>query len=287
MLLWLRRHVTAAGFLLTFALAWGALLPAAVHRPPGGVASPSPLALMAAGFAPAAAALVLTALLEGRGGLLGLWRRFADWRAGWRWYALAYKGPTVVAGAALLIFHLMGGRFPPFAEWDAPLVSTLLLVPLAGLGQETGWRAFLLPRLQDRLGSLGASAVLGLGWGVWRLPFHVAPGQQPGAVAAWMLVGAIPLTVLFTWVWNRSGGRLLPVILLNASTEAVLTAGFGALPDGDLRPLMLWDAVLFVVALVVLWREGPALGRNRPPAAAVPIREADRLPPLAETAVAD
>jgi membrane protease YdiL (CAAX protease family) len=285
MLPWLRRHSTAAGFLLTFVLAWGALLPALLHARAGGVASAPPLALMAAGFAPAAAALLLTALLEGRGGLLRLWRRFVDWRAGWRWYALAYKGPTLVAGAALLVFHLMGGRFPPLSEWDAPLVSTLLLVPLAGLGQETGWRAFLLPRLQDRLGSLGASAVLGLGWGVWRLPFHVAPGQPAGAVAAWMLAGAIPLTVLFTWVWNRSGGRLLPVILLNASTEAVLTTGFGALPDGDLRPLMLWDAVLFLVALLVLWAEGPSLGRHTVASTLVVPAEHEHTVP--ETAVAD
>ncbi|MDB4951613.1 MAG: family intrarane metalloprotease [Gemmatimonadetes bacterium] len=283
MMHWLRRHATAAGFALTFALAWGALLPALLRS--GGVdahAHASPLALALASVAPGLAALVLTALLEGRAGLRALWGRVADWRAGWKWYAIAYKGPTVAAGAALVVFHLMGGRFPPLSEWDAPLLSTLFLVPLAGLGQETGWRAFLLPRLQGRFGGLGASVVLGVGWGVWRLPFHLLPDESAGAVAAWMLAGAIPLTVLFTWVWNRSGARLLPVILLNASTEAILRYGFGALPDGDLRLLMLWDAVLLVLAALVLWREGPSLGR-RPaiPATAIAVLSAD---PLTETA---
>jgi uncharacterized protein len=268
MIQWMRRHVTAAGFLLTFALAWGALLPGLLApREPGEAMAASAVARFVAAFAPAASALFLAAAVEGRAGLLALWRRAADWRAGWRWYALAYKGPTAVAIAALLLFHLFGGRFPPLSELDPPLASTLLLVPLAGVGQETGWRAFLLPRLQGRLGGLGASAVIGLAWGVWRIPFHLAEGGGTGAEAVWLLIAAVPLAVLFTWVWNRSGHRLLPVILLNASTQAVLTA-LGALPNGDARPSMMWTFVLTAVAAVVLWREGTELGAS-PAAAAV------------------
>jgi membrane protease YdiL (CAAX protease family) len=260
MIHFLRRHTTAAGLALTLALTWGALLPALLAaRAAGHPVSASPLALTAAGCAPGTAALLLSALLEGRAGVLSLWRRIADWRAGWRWYALAYKGPTAAAFIALAVFHLFGGRFPPLSEWDAPILSTLLLVPLAGLGQEMGWRAFLLPRLQHRLGGLGASAVLGVGWGVWRLPFHFADAGARGAEVGWMLAGAIPMAVLFTWVWNRSGSRLLPMILLNASTQAVLT-GLGALPNRELRPLMLWNAVLLVLAALVVWGEGARLG---------------------------
>jgi membrane protease YdiL (CAAX protease family) len=283
MIHFLRRHTTAAGFALTLALTWGALLPSVLAaRADGRLSAASPLALTAAGFAPGIAALLLTALVDGRGGLAALGRRITDWRAGWKWYAVAYKGPTAAALFAFAVFHLFGGRFPPLSEWDAPLLSTLLLVPIAGLGQETGWRAFLLPRLQQRLGGLGASAVLGVGWGMWRIPFHFADPTAAGAEIGWMLAGAIPMAIIFTWVWNRSGSRLLPMILLNASTQAVLT-GLGALPNGELRPLILWNAVLLVLAGAVLWGEGASLGGPAlAPALAAPDPQLAATPALAE-----
>jgi hypothetical protein len=54
-------------------------------------------------------------------------------------------------------------RWPvPLTERSATTVSILLLLGLDGLGEELGWRGFLLPRQLKHLDRLAASCLLGV-----------------------------------------------------------------------------------------------------------------------------
>ncbi len=72
----IKRHPLVAFFVLAFALTW----------------APTPLGSFMAG-GPLLAALVITAVVDGRRGLRKLWSRMIRWRVGWQWYAAALLVP--------------------------------------------------------------------------------------------------------------------------------------------------------------------------------------------------
>lgn len=84
--------------------------------------------------------------------------------------------------------------------------------------EEPGWRGFLLPRLQERFSPLVASVFVWLAWAVWHAPLDFSGGIGSN-MALWIKVRVIyffPITVLLTWLYNRSGG-LLSVALFHAA----------------------------------------------------------------------
>ena len=87
-----------------------------------------------------------------------------------------------------------------------------------GLGEETGWRGFALPRLLDRTGPLPASLFLGVVWAVWHLPLFWTVGRDAyGAPFVIMLVELPAMSVLYTWVFQHTAGSALLAILFHAS----------------------------------------------------------------------
>jgi membrane protease YdiL (CAAX protease family) len=91
---------------------------------------------------------------------------------------------------------------------------------------------FALPRLQQRFGPLVASLILGLLWASWHAPLAVFPtwtGDRPLLVfAGRYLLLVLPLTLIFTWFFERVGRSVLLAIVLhktlNLTTNAYGTA---------------------------------------------------------------
>ena len=83
------------------------------------------------------------------------------------------------------------------------------------MGEEPGWRGFALPRLQARLGALGASLVLGVLWGLRHLPLTLTSGDPAeGTFSGWYQLASAADAVLYTWLFTSSGGSLWLVVLL-------------------------------------------------------------------------
>ena len=107
------------------------------------------------------------AVLYGRAGVRDLGRRLVLWRVRWWWYPVVLLGPLVFALMVAGIAVMLG------EPWDAArrlidlsipaLGLTLLILALTdGLGEELGWRGYLLPRLLIRHRAFVASLILGL-----------------------------------------------------------------------------------------------------------------------------
>jgi hypothetical protein len=85
------------------------------------------------------------------------------------------------------IFTAAGAEAPampaPAIVWPALFLVSSLVAPfinsLFGLGEEIGWRGFLLPRLLP-LGKRRAYLLLGIIWGVWHAPLIVVGFNYPG-----------------------------------------------------------------------------------------------------------
>lgn len=166
-----RTHLLLTFLLLAYALSWACWLPVAVSggivRPGQGIPTHFPGLL-----GPMLAAIIVTALTEGRVGLQDLLARMARWRVGWRWWLLAIGSPLLFYAVALASATATDG-WPGVGGLD--VVSGLpqaigvlgvwaLLVLVNGFGEETGWRGYALPSLQCRHGTLLATLILTVFW---------------------------------------------------------------------------------------------------------------------------
>jgi membrane protease YdiL (CAAX protease family) len=140
--------------------------------------------------------------------------------------------------------------------------ALLPLFLIANLGEEIGWRGYALPRLQRHINSLAAGVTLGVGWAA----FHwVALGQNPSRPWCYIAVGSVSLiamSVVMTWLFNRTGGSVVLMVVLHAMYDVV---SIGVVPLAETRlPVLafaLSGTVLCLVAVVLLLADGPQLGR--------------------------
>ena len=153
-----RRNPLAAFFGLTFAITWGVGLLAAL-APPGFLGQ---AAFHVAVYGPTLSALLLTAVIGGRGGLGRLLGAAVRWRVGVRWYLVVLAGlPLSWAGASLLGVAFGEGA-SGFASMGGLLLLPVLLFTDPGpIGENIGRRGFALPGLLERAGALVASVALG------------------------------------------------------------------------------------------------------------------------------
>lgn len=132
-------------------LAWLPLL-AAVHGWIA-VAPWSPLHLLGA-LGPAAAAVIVVGVTEGRTGLRRLGGRLLAWRGRPRAWAFVALVPPLLLLAAAPLASLAGGDPPLALRWSSfgrsaefaslPLVVWWLVnLGFYGVGEEVGWRGFL------------------------------------------------------------------------------------------------------------------------------------------------
>jgi membrane protease YdiL (CAAX protease family) len=134
-------------------------------------------------------------------------------------------GPVLLYVASMALEVALGGRPPSLGALVGALPTVLvyaaLMVVLVALGEEVGWRGYALPALQARHGALLSSVVLGTMWALWHLPLFFNPdlfySNLPFVV---QLALQIPLAILFTWVFNSTGGSVLLAILLHAMVNA-------------------------------------------------------------------
>ena len=243
-----------AYFVLAYALSWLILVPAGFGLLPD---SAGVLAWVAP-FGPAVAAFAVTALTDGRAAVGQLLRRMVQWRVGVGWYLLILFGVPFVE--LLGAFVVLGAvPFEDLAK-NWPLVFTsylpqvLVAVVVIGLAEETGWRGFALPRLQEWRGPLVGTAVLAVVWAMWHLP-NVLFGGWTGLSFSLWLVLTIASAFIYTWVFNNTGGSILLAALLHAAINMGSGLVTGLVPGlKDPFNVHLYGAVALasIVAAVVL-----------------------------------
>ena len=279
----LRRHPILYGFALMFACTWPIdLWAAAASRGMVSVAIPPFLPILV-GYGFVVAAITMTAILDGRAGVKALLRRFLVWRFGVLWYAVVLLGPFAVDLAGIGIDALLHGTVPAF---DEPFLNRIL-GPSLGLavampvffvidalanGEEIGWRGYSLPRLQDRHSALVASLVVGVVWAVWHLPKFLTAGSTQSYPFWLFLLGMVASAIIYTWVFNSTGGSLLSVALLHAAFNTS-TISLPVLPavTGDNSVMVTTILLRIAIAVVIVVVAGPArLTRSRDPIPVTP-----------------
>jgi membrane protease YdiL (CAAX protease family) len=208
-------------FRLVFALTWGVgavglFAPRWIRALPQ-LTSSNPLWYVAASV-PGLVGLLLTAYYDGRQGMRRLLARLIPWRVGLHWYLIVLIGFPLLgllAGRIAGLFSASQGRASHWGQFYYQLLPTLMTDP-GPLGEELGWRGFALPRLLERWSPLTASLLLGVIWGLWHLPIFFIPGLPQSRLSfAVFLLGTISLCIIDTWIFLRTDGNLVPMILVH------------------------------------------------------------------------
>jgi uncharacterized protein len=254
-----KRHPIITFFVLTYVFTWAIESPL-VFLTDSVTATQGLVLVILASNVPSAVAIVLTAIVLGRGALRKLLARLLIWRVSPFWYLVVFLGPVALTGGVVLLNALIGG---PALSLGMTLVGATIffafsVVPGSALGEEIGWRGYVLPRLQSRMSALSAALLIAPIWGLWHLPLWLTgdPVKTPTFYVAFF-AAVFPMSVLLTWVYNSTGGSLLMVVILHATVNLPVTLVIDDLGTRGRVPSLLYFGLLVVAAIVVVMVAGP------------------------------
>ena len=259
--------------LIAFAFTWAFWLLATLEA--RGLISSLPVpALFLGAFGPMVAAVVLTAQESGRAGLRSLLSRVVRWRVAPVWYAVAILGPFVLTLGTMALHVVFGGRPPDLSTMigvlPTVLALTVYMLVQVGIGEEIGWRGYALPKLQTGYSALVSSVILGVIWALWHLPVFFNPATSYSNTPFLVfLVFLIPFAMLYTWVFNSTGGSVLMAMILHAVTNASTGPLLRAIPEAatvfsNTDVYLVQAALLWVAAIAVVLVYGASNLARRP-----------------------
>jgi hypothetical protein len=247
------RHPISAYIVIAFGWAW-TLTP---------LVSISVLFGLVALFGPAVAAIVVS---RTDGSASALRRRITDWRSPARSYLMAIGIPFGIAAVALAAWLATGHGQPGLGSVSAIELLIFVLV----IGEEIGWRGFLLPRLRERMSLPAAGLVTGVIWTAWHLPIYLAPGQGPVAFAvfAWWV---LPLAIVMAFVAERARYGVLVMTVMHGTANVATVI---LLPGVDHTWTMLATGTAYLLLATTLVAGSRSAVRGpRSDAAPVPTKE--------------
>jgi len=117
-----------------------------------------------------------------------------------------------------------------FSAFGFISIVNLLPAMLMSLGEEIGWRGFLVPELSKWIGFRKASLLSGVVWGAWHLPGILSgdygASDTPLAFRLACFIAIVLFTgVIFAWLRTKSGS-LWPAVIMHAAHNNVIQAFF-------------------------------------------------------------
>lgn len=179
-------------------------------------------------YTPTLAAVLMLLVVTREGYTKAGWRTLGLHRSGFRTWGFALVAPLVAVGAAYVISWIAGvaspampGGFTPFT-FLLELVASLVISTAFSLGEEIGFRGYLLPRL-THLGTTRALVLGGLMFGLWHFPLMLLTPVYP-ILGSWLVVGPIVLATLtaagvFYGFLQLTGGSVWPATLAHGAVN--------------------------------------------------------------------
>ena len=207
-------------------------------------------------FGPMLSALIVTGISQGLSELKDFGKRMLIRQVCPKWWLIGFS-PLIIGRVAVWITNrFFGGsirlvdlgavNFLPFLGWWA----LPMWIFTFGLGEETGWRGFALPRLQEERSAFSATLILAGVWALWHLPqfFYVF---DPSLLFGW-LISLFAGAIVLTWLFN-SAIDSIPVASIWHGCFNFMTASTAN--TGYLPTLMSVFVILWAVFVII--RTGP------------------------------
>src|SRR4051812_17200610 len=218
----------------------------------------------------------LTFTMTPRGSRRALWRGIGLGRAGLRAWPAAFiiplllcagaYGTAVLTGAGRL--HLGDLSGTAVASWTVNLLASLVIGTVIIVGEEIGWRGYLLPRFQRVTTHRRAAVATGFAHGCFHLPLILLATPYDTGVPRWVAapVAVAVITaggVFYAWLWDRTG-TVWPVAIAHNVVNTVFDVGAAAVlaTSGSSLAYVAGETgfatlgVCVLAAIALLWRAG-------------------------------
>ena len=224
-------------------------------------------------WAPTLTSIALNRYYFGAAGLKALFARFKRTNVKWYYWVLLLFLPAAIhyTGHALWQLYYYGelsSIVTPPQYWLSAIIPSFII---AGFGEELGWRGFMLPRLQCVFSPVKATLILAAVHMLWHLPTYWLGEGMHNVPLIFILAFLFPWTILFVWLYNKSGGSLIFAVSFHAISNASLSIvrfmpsdaevpivpeliTQTSLPTQLAGPYLAVCAVYALVALLILWK---------------------------------
>ena len=256
---WTKRHSLAAYFLLAFAISWVLISPL-VLQGVGWLPIPlSPNWHFLGALGPLLAALIVTRVAGGKSGLRELAGRLRQGRIGPVWLLIVFLSPFLLFVVSILAVRIAGDPWPDFGKLASPdyanfgwIFGSILSAISYGIGEETGWRGFALPRLQARRGALSATFILCLFWALWHIPMFFYRFEFGVVQVVGFFIGLFAGAIWLTFLYNSTGGSVFAVATWHMLWNIVNIIGLVVAENA----VSVMSAIVMVAAVVIIivWR---------------------------------
>jgi uncharacterized protein len=151
-------------------------------------------------YTPTLSVLIMMLVVTRDGYSKAGWATLGLHRLGLRWWLLALIGPLVVMSAIYgIVWNIGMAQFVLPDGFTLALLATNVAIGIGissalGLGEEIGFRGYLLPRL-TQLGTTQALLLSGLMHALWHFPLMLMTPAYP-ILGNWLIVGPIILLTL-------------------------------------------------------------------------------------------
>jgi len=216
------------------AIAFSLAIGIAVAMPHAGIN-----ALLSA-MAPITALIIITFAVTPSDKRRELWGSFGLNRSAKHLWPFALVVPMLLAGSAygaalaLGVADLRSVDITPggAVSWTTNLLITVAFMTVLFLGEELGWRGYLLPRIQQLTSRRRAALVTGFIHGCFHLPLILIATTYDEFGSRWivapMAVATITMGgVFYAYLWDRTGS-VWPVSMAHGAVNIMFGLGAGA-----------------------------------------------------------
>jgi membrane protease YdiL (CAAX protease family) len=212
-------------------------------------------------YGPTMSGIVTTLIFDGFAGLISLLKKVFIWNIPFRNYLYIVLLPMIFVIIGIAFYSIFIGDIGSFDKAAILSIPTVLWAGFyAGpLGEEIGWRGFLLPELQKKHSNLKSAIIIGVIWFVWHIPLWWAPfgtlvsGESISfiAVTTYFLM-LICLSIIITWLVINSRGSVLVAILFHLSINAGIVLLFFPELNVDFKKVHLLSSIGMLIFTGIL-----------------------------------
>lgn len=229
MLTTIRKYPITSFLVINYLISWSFLYPSYQLILKNDEITPLALIGLIGAYGPSIAAIIVIAITD-RSKLKDLFRKIIQVKTGLWTLLFLITIPILLYSAAHLISLL---AFKGDINFNFVLGISglpfwfLAALPFGPMGEELGWRGYMLPKLLEKYSIEKSTILVGLAWGVW----HLASFTFPGAaipdffdVTIWTVLlyfaNTIALSFIYTYVYFKTNGSVFYAILLHAFFNA-------------------------------------------------------------------